>query len=146
MFKKGSHDPFKYLKHKLWPQKGLEIKLSIWLSTTKNQESPWLPCMQIACHIPLKICRWGIELWCKPHLNRMSEHKIMNLQSHGRPTWESRDKMTFGWHLGVGPVAMHKVHYKGEGGGFPQVRAVVSLVSSCLPVACQCTKSVPTLH
>jgi hypothetical protein len=23
----GSHDPFEYLKHKLWPKKGLGIKL-----------------------------------------------------------------------------------------------------------------------
>jgi len=36
-------------------------------------------------------------------------------------------------HLGVAPVERHKVYYKGEGGGFPQVQAVVSLVSpSCL--------------
>ncbi len=27
-------------------------------------------------------------------------------------------------HLGAGNVAMHRVHYKGEGGGFPQVRAM----------------------
>jgi len=32
-------------------------------------------------------------------------------------------------HLDVGLVERHKVHYKGEGGGFPQVWAVVSLVS-----------------
>jgi len=37
-------------------------------------------------------------------------------------------------HLDVGLVERHKVYYKGEGGGFPQVRAVVSLVSSSLPV------------
>jgi hypothetical protein len=37
-------------------------------------------------------------------------------------------------------MAMHKVYYKGEGGGFPQVRAVVSLVSLCLPVAYLCIK------
>ncbi len=36
-------------------------------------------------------------------------------------------------HLGVGFVTKHKVYYKGEGGGFPQVRAVVSLVSPCCP-------------
>jgi hypothetical protein len=24
------------------------------------------------------------------------------------------------WHLGVGPMAKHKVYYKGEGGGFPK--------------------------
>jgi hypothetical protein len=34
-------------------------------------------------------------------------------------------------HLDVSPVERHKVYYKGEGGGFPQVRAVVSLVCPC---------------
>jgi hypothetical protein len=32
-------------------------------------------------------------------------------------------------HLDVSLVERHKVYYKGEGGGFPQVRVVVSLVS-----------------
>jgi hypothetical protein len=36
-------------------------------------------------------------------------------------------------HLDVGPVERSKVYYKGEGGGFPQVRAVVSLVCPCCP-------------
>ncbi len=49
-------------------------------------------------------------------------------------------------HLGVGPVAMHRIYYKGEGGGFPQVRDVVNLVSLCLPMARSCTKSAPTKH
>jgi len=44
------------------------------------------------------------------------------------------------WHLGVSPVARHKIYYKGEGGGFPQVWAMVSLVSPCLLVAHLCTK------
>jgi hypothetical protein len=36
-------------------------------------------------------------------------------------------------HLDVGLVERHRVHYKGEGGGFPQVWAVVNLVSpSCV--------------
>ncbi len=43
-------------------------------------------------------------------------------------------------HLGVGPVAMHIVYYKGEGGDFPQVWAVVSLVGMCLLVVHPCTK------
>jgi len=30
-------------------------------------------------------------------------------------------------------VESHRVYYKGEGGGFPQVRAVVSLVCPCCP-------------
>jgi hypothetical protein len=36
-------------------------------------------------------------------------------------------------HLDVGPVERCKVYYKGEGGGFPQVRPVVSLVCSNCP-------------
>jgi hypothetical protein len=49
-------------------------------------------------------------------------------------------------HLDVGFVERHKVYYKGEGGGFPQVRAMVSLVSLSLPVARPNTKSVQTMH
>jgi hypothetical protein len=48
--------------------------------------------------------------------------------------------------LDVGLVERHKVYYKGEGGGFSQIRAVVSLVSPSLPVGYLSTKSAPTLH
>jgi hypothetical protein len=40
----------------------------------------------------------------------------------------------------VGAVERHIIYYMGEGGGFPRVRAVVSLVSLGLPVACPSTK------
>jgi hypothetical protein len=36
-------------------------------------------------------------------------------------------------HLDVGLVERHKVYYKGEGGGFPQVQAMVNLVSPSCP-------------
>jgi hypothetical protein len=36
-------------------------------------------------------------------------------------------------HLDVAPVERHRIYYKGEGGGFPQVRAVMSLVCSGCP-------------
>jgi hypothetical protein len=36
-------------------------------------------------------------------------------------------------HLDVGLVERHKVYYKGECGGFPQVRAMVNLVSPNCP-------------
>jgi len=49
-------------------------------------------------------------------------------------------------HLGVGHVAMHKKYYKGGGGGFPQVQAVVSLVNLCMPVTRLCIKNVITMH
>jgi len=43
----------------------------------------------------------------------------------------------------VGAAERHIVYYMGEGGGFPQVQAVVSHVSLELPVACLSTKGVP---
>jgi len=36
-------------------------------------------------------------------------------------------------HLDVGSVASHRVYNKWEGDGFPQIRAVVSLVCPCCP-------------
>jgi hypothetical protein len=39
-----------------------------------------------------------------------------------------------------------KHNIRGEGGGFPQVRAVVSLVSPKLPVVRPNTKCVQTMH
>jgi len=36
-------------------------------------------------------------------------------------------------HLHVASVESYRVYYKGEGGGFPQVRAVMSLVCPCCP-------------
>jgi hypothetical protein len=36
-------------------------------------------------------------------------------------------------HLDVGLVEKHKIYYKGEGGGFPQVQAVVNLVNPSCP-------------
>jgi hypothetical protein len=49
-------------------------------------------------------------------------------------------------HLDVGLMERHKVYYKGEGDGFPQVQAVVSLVSPSLPVVRLNTKSASTMH
>ncbi len=36
-------------------------------------------------------------------------------------------------HLDVAPVERRRVYYKGEGGGFPQVRVMVSLVCPGCP-------------
>jgi len=49
-------------------------------------------------------------------------------------------------HLDVGLVERHKVYYNGEGGGFPQVQAVVSLVNSSLFIVHPSTKNAPTMH
>jgi hypothetical protein len=49
-------------------------------------------------------------------------------------------------HLDMGLVERHIVYYKGEGDGFFQVWAVVSLVSSILPMAHFSTKNVSIMH
>jgi hypothetical protein len=46
-------------------------------------------------------------------------------------------------HLDVAPVEWRKVYYMGEGGGFSQVRAVVSQMSPELTMACPSTKGAP---
>ncbi len=46
-------------------------------------------------------------------------------------------------HLDVGVAERRREYYMGEGGGFPRVRAMVSLVSSELPVVCPSTKGAP---
>jgi hypothetical protein len=49
-------------------------------------------------------------------------------------------------HLDVALVERCKVYYKREGGGFPQVQVVMSLVSPRLLVVSPSIKSVPTMH
>jgi len=49
-------------------------------------------------------------------------------------------------HLDVCLAERCKVYYMGEGGGFPQVQAVVSVVSPRSPMACPSTKGAPTLY
>jgi hypothetical protein len=43
-------------------------------------------------------------------------------------------------HLDVASARSCREYYKGEGGGFPRIRAVVSQVSPRLPVACPNTQ------
>ncbi len=49
-------------------------------------------------------------------------------------------------HLDVGLVKRHRVYYKREGGGFPQVRAMMSLMSLSLLMARPNTKTATTMH
>jgi hypothetical protein len=53
--------------------------------------------------------------------------------------WEFHDSTKC--HLDVGLVEKHRVYYKREGGGFPQVWAMVSLMNPSLLVAHPNTKS-----
>jgi hypothetical protein len=97
MFKMGLHDPFGHLKHKLWPKEGPGIKVPIWFSTIKSQESPTFPCVRVTCDILLESPWQGLQLYFRPHLNWRFAHKVMGPQSCGSsscgnfrtPTWES---------------------------------------------------------
>jgi hypothetical protein len=75
----------------------------------------------------------------------------MGLKSYKNPNfgnfWDSQlGSPRKNFHLGLGHVARHREYYKGESGGFPQVQAVVSPMSSCLPMVHMCTKSVSITH
>ncbi len=54
---------------------------------------------------------------------------VPNVGIYGLPLGNPRTKS----HLDVALVQSYRVYYKGEGGGFPQVQAVVSLVSLNCP-------------
>jgi hypothetical protein len=146
MSKMGSHDSIGHLKHKLWPKEGPRVKLTIWLPITKSQESTILPCVQVACHIFLESSRQELKLCFRPHCNCRFAHKVMGPQNCRSPNFWKFENPKTKCHLDMGFMERHKVYYKGEGGGFPQVRAVVSLMNSNLPVACPNTKSAQTMH
>ncbi len=133
----GLHCPFGHLKYKWWPKEGPGVKLAIWLLTTKNRELTRFPCVQMACDISLESTRRRLQFHFRPHLHRKSARNVMVPQSCGNPnfgnfktpTWESWDQN----HLDVGPMERCRIYDKEEGGGFPQVQAVVSLVCPSCP-------------
>jgi hypothetical protein len=128
MSKMASHEPFGHLQHNLWQKEGPGIKLAIWLLTTKSRESTRFPCVQTVCDILLESSWRGLQLFFKPHFNLRSARKVMAPQSRRSPNLGNFGTPRTKSHLDVGPVERCRVYYKGEGGGFPQVRAVVNLV------------------
>jgi hypothetical protein len=136
MSKMGSHDPIGRLKHKLWLKEAPKVKLPIWLPTIKSWES-----------LDFLVCKWRATYYWKAldkgynfgfnltsiegfHTKLWASKvaRVLILGISRLPFWSPRTK----WHLGAGLVTRHKVYYKGEGGGFPQVQAMVSLVNLCL--------------
>jgi len=135
MFKVDSHCSFGHLKHKLWPKEGPGVKLPIWFPTKKSRESTQLICLQTTCNILLETLDEGYNF----ALNRISIRglltKLWGSKVAGIPTW-AISRLPLGSpetksHLDVGLMERCRVYYKGEGGGFPQVRAVVSLMCPC---------------
>jgi hypothetical protein len=136
----GSHEPFGHLHYKLWQKEKLRVKLPVWLSTIKSQEltQPW--CVQVKCDTSLESSWWELQVWSRPHPNWRSEQRVMTRVQIGTISGLLLGSLETKSHLDVAPMESCKVYYMKEGGGFPQVRAVVSLVSPESPVVCPNTK------
>ncbi len=142
MFKMVLHVPFEYLKHKLWPKEDSGVKVSIWFLTIKSQESPWFIFVQVACHISLE-SYWKIHNFFSDLTSIGGLHKKLWASKVSKvPFWELYDSQLENlgtkWHLDAGPMVKHKKHYKVEGDGFPQIHAMMSLVSLCMLVHQKC--------
>jgi hypothetical protein len=129
MSKMGSHCSFEHLKHKLWPKEG-----KLW---TKSRESTSSRCPILECDMALESSRRGLQLCFRPRCDQTLQSGVMRSQSPGTLTG-TISGLHFGSpgkksHLDVASAESCRVYYKGEGGGFPQVRAVVSLVCPCCP-------------
>jgi hypothetical protein len=138
----GLHDPFGHLKNKLWPKERLGVKLVVWLPDSlafrwhatyhwKDLDKGYNGFLDLISIKGLHIKLWG------PKVTGVSTLGILGL-----PFGSLETKC----HLDVGLVKRHIIYYKGEGGGFPQVWAVVNLVSSSLPMVRLNTKSVQIMH
>jgi hypothetical protein len=151
--KMGSHDPFGHLKHKLWPKERSGIKLPTWLLDS------WP--LKVGNHSDFFVWRW-CATYCWKALNEGYNFALdlISIKGLHAKLWAPKvarvpivgiSRFPFGssrtkWHLGVGPMTSHIIYYKGEGGGFPQVRAMMSFVSSSLPLPCPSNKSASTMH
>jgi hypothetical protein len=49
-------------------------------------------------------------------------------------------------HYWFAHVANHRKYYNGEGGGFPQIWVMVSIVNLCMPMVRSCIINVSTMH
>ncbi len=90
-----------HLQHKLWSKEGPRVKLTIWLPTTKNQESTRSRCVQVEWNTPLKSSGGKLQVCFRPHHNRRSELRVMSFQSPRSP---NRDKKP----LDVGAMGKHR--------------------------------------
>jgi hypothetical protein len=142
MSKMGLHEPFGHLQHKLWQKERPGVKLPIWLPTTRSQELTWPQCVQGECDTLLESSWRKLQVCLKSHPNQSSEKIIITLQSGGSPNQDSFLLVSpeIKSHSNVGATERCKEYYMGEGGGFPRVQAVVSLVSPKLPMACPSIK------
>jgi hypothetical protein len=133
MSKMGSHGPFGHLHHKLWQKEGRKSNWQFDSRPLKVRNWPYLSaCRWIVTHywkdlkesykfaldlIPIEGLKK--ELWFR----KVPKVQIRTISALflGSPGTKS--------HSDVGVAKRHKEYYMGEGDGFSQIWAVVSLVS-----------------
>jgi len=74
----------------------------------------------------------GLQLWFRPRRDPTLHSGVMAVQSSGSPAG-TISGLHFGspgnlCHLDIASATSRREYYMGEGGGFPQVRAVMSLL------------------
>jgi hypothetical protein len=141
----ASHEPFRHLQQKLWSKERPGVKLAVWLSTTKSQESTRSRCVQVECDIPSENS-WGeLQVCFRSHPNQRSELGVMSSQSPGSPNqdnfrtppWESQDKKPFRCRC---RGKTQRILYGGRW-WLPPNPGHGESSESVLPVACPNTKS-----
>jgi hypothetical protein len=128
--------------------------LDIWNTSygqKKGRESNWqfdFRPLKVGNHPDFRSCRWRAT-YCWKALDE-GYNFVLDLISFGglhTKLWGPNvagvptlviSRLPFGSpgtksHLDMGLIKRHKVYYNGEGGGFPQVRAVVNLVNPSCP-------------
>jgi hypothetical protein len=80
----------------------------------------------------LKKSQRGLQLWFRPRRDPTLQSGVMVVQISGSPVG-TISRLHFGslgnlCHSDVASETSRRKYHKGEGGGFPRVRAVVSLV------------------
>jgi hypothetical protein len=128
----ASHWPFGHLQPKLWAKEGSGVKLAVWLPITKSRESTSSRRRLEECDMALKSSWRELQLWYRTRPDPSLGRGAMSVQSSGSPAgilsglhFGSPNKM---YHSDVASATSRREYYKGEGGGFPRVRAMVSLV------------------
>jgi hypothetical protein len=139
----ASHWSFGHLQPTLWAREGPGVKLAIWLPTSKSRESTSSRPPNWKCDMALERSRRGLQLWFRPRRNQTLQSGVMSAQSPETPTGTisglQLGSLGKNSHLDVAPAERCREYYMGEGGGFPRVRAVVSLV-------CQSARGMWTNH
>jgi hypothetical protein len=130
---KWAHMSHLNIHNNLWQKEGSGVKLAVWLLTIKSRESTRPRCVQwIATHhwkAFNKSYKFAIDLIL---IGRLSKE----LWSRKKPGVQIGiiSRLLFGSlgtksHSDVDAIERRIEHYMGEGGGFPRIWAMVSLVS-----------------